>query len=117
MHIALLSHHDIHDTDDLDLLRDRAQRQLRRVAPLIADVVVSLVDLNGPKGGIDRQCQVQAKLHDGRMLLAKARSETYGAAVNEALNKLMARLVKQRKRIVESRRGTQPFSRLAAAVS
>lgn len=116
MHIALLTHRDTHDTDTLDAIQRRAERQLERVAHLISDLVVSLVDLNGPKGGIDRQCQVQAKLHDGRAIVVKARSESFGPAIDQALHKLLRRLVKQRKRLVGQRRSVQPFGRLAAAV-
>jgi ribosome-associated translation inhibitor RaiA len=116
MHIALLTHRDIHGTDTLDALQRRASRHLGRIAHLISDVVVSLVDLNGPKGGIDRQCQVQAKLHDGRTVVVKARSEGFGPAIDSALHKLLRRVVKQHKRGVERRRGAQPFGRLAAAV-
>ncbi|MGL6290846.1 MAG: HPF/RaiA family ribosome-associated protein [Silanimonas sp.] len=117
MHIALLTHRDTHGTDTLDALERRASRHLGRIAHLISDLVVSLVDLNGPKGGIDRQCQVQAKLHDGRMVVVKARSESFGPAIDNALHKLLRRLIKQRKRVVEQRRTAQPFGRLAAAVS
>lgn len=116
MHIALLSHRDIHGTDTLDALQRRAQRHLSRIAHLISDLVVSLVDLNGPKGGIDRQCQVQAKLHDGRLVVVKARSEGFGPAIDGALHKLLKRLIKQRKRAVEQRRSAVPFGRLAADV-
>lgn len=117
MHIALLTHRDIHGTDTREALQRRAERHLGRIAHLIAQLAVSLVDLNGPKGGIDRQCQVQAKLHDGRTVVVKARSAGFGPAIDEALHKLLRRLVKQRKRVVEQRRAAQPFSRLAAAVS
>lgn len=117
MHIALLSHRDIHGTDTLDALQRRAQRHLSRIAHLISDLVVSLADLNGPKGGIDRQCQVQAKLHDGRLVVVKARSEGFGPAIDGALHKLLKRLIKQRKRMVEQRRSAVPFGRLAAAVT
>ena len=116
MHIALLTHRDIHGTDTLDALQRRAARHLGRIAHLISDVVVSLVDLNGPKGGIDRQCQVQAKLHDGRLVVVKARSEGFGPAIDNALHKLLRQVVKQRKRRVEQRRHAQSFGRLAAAV-
>lgn len=116
MHIALLSQRDIHGTDTLDALQRRAERHLGRIAHLISDLVVSLVDLNGPKGGIDRQCQVQAKLHDGSTVVVKSRSEGFGPAIDDALQKLLRRLVKQRKRLVEQRRSAQAFGRLAATV-
>lgn len=116
MHIALLSHRDILDTDTLAALQHRARRHLGRVAHLISGIIVSLVDLNGPKGGIDRQCQVQAKLHDGRLVVVRARSEGFGPAIDRALHRLLRRLVKQRQRLVEQRRGALSFARMAAEV-
>ena len=50
-------------------------------------------------------------------MVVKARSEGFGPAIDGALHKLLKRLIKQRKRVVEQRRAAQPFGRLAAAVS
>lgn len=115
MHIALLSQRDTQGTDALDGVQRRAKRLLSRIAHRIAALDVSLVDLNGPKGGVDRQCQVQAKLHDGQVVVVKARSEGFGPAIDRALHKLARKLIKQRQRVVESRRQTPSFGRMAAA--
>lgn len=116
MHIALLSTRDIHGTGTLDALQRRAKRLLARVASQISDLSVALADLNGPKGGVDRQCQVQARLHDGSIFIVRARSTAFGRAIDEALHKLVKRLLRQRKKVVETRRHAVPFGRLAAAV-
>mgnify|MGYP002777057177 CR=1 FL=1 len=116
MQIALLSHRDIHGTDALDALQRRAHRQLQRVAHLVAEIVVSLADLNGPKGGVDRQCQLQARLHDGRTMVVRARSEGFGPAIDGALAKLLRRILDGQKRRVEQRRQAQSFGRVAAGV-
>lgn len=116
MHIALLSQRDVHGTDTMDALQRRAERLLGRIAHRIAALEVSLADLNGPKGGVDRQCQIQARLHDGNSVVVKARSEGFGPAIDQAMHKLARKLVKQRQRVVESRRQAPSFARMAAAV-
>lgn len=116
MRIALLSHRDVHGPDLIESLERRAERLLGRIGDRISDLAVALADLNGPKGGIDAQCQVQARLHDGRTVIVRARSANFAAAIDLALHKLVARLLKQRKKAVESRRHAMPFGRLAAEV-
>ena len=116
MQIALLSQRDIHGTDTMDALQRRAERLLGRIAHRIAGLDVSLADLNGPKGGVDRQCQIQARLHDGNLVVVKARSAGFGAAIDLAMQKLARKLVKQRQRVVETRRQSPSFARMAAAV-
>ena len=40
----------------------RVDFALRRFAPRVVRVVVRLVDLNGPKGGLDKRCRMAAEL-------------------------------------------------------
>ena len=116
MRIAILSRRDVHGPGLLESLERRAERLLGRIGERISELAVALADLNGPKGGIDAQCQVQARLHDGRTVIVRARSENFAAAIDLALQKLASRLLKQRKKAVEARRHALPFGRLAAGV-
>ncbi len=115
MHIELMSHRDIQGTDLRDALERRAARLLARVQEQIAELSVSLIDLNGPKGGVDSQCQVQAKLRDGQLVVVRSRSEHFGKAIDDAMQKLAKRVLRLRKKAVEKRRGALPFGRIAAA--
>lgn len=115
MHIELLSHRDIQGTDLRDALERRAERLLARVQEQIAELSVSLIDLNGPKGGVDSQCQAQAKLRDGQLVVVRARSEHFGKAIDDAMQKLAKRILRLRKKTVEKRRSAVSFGRIAAA--
>jgi ribosome-associated translation inhibitor RaiA len=116
MRIALLTRRDVDSENILDALERRAHRLLGRVSDRIADLAVGLADLNGPKGGVDRECQLQARLHDGRTLVVRARSTDFGKAIDGAMHKLLSRLLKLRKKAADLRRQAMPIGRLAASV-
>lgn len=114
MHIALLHRDESHHADLSEAVVRRAQRLLGRITCRVAALTVSIIDLNGPKGGIDRQCRVEARLHDGDLLHVQARSAEVGKALDSALHKLARRIVRERQRSIDSRRHALPLSRIAA---
>lgn len=73
-------------------LRDYAERRLafavRRFQQQIRNVRVRLVDLNGPKRGIDARCSVAAELTDGRQLFVEATTAWPFSSVTEAASRL-----------------------------
>lgn len=77
-------------------LRDYAERRLafavRRFHGHIRDVRLRLVDLNGPKHGVDARCSVVARLTNGRQLFVEATTAWPFASVTAAAGKLSERL-------------------------
>ena len=77
-------------------LRDYAERRLafavRRFQQQIRTLRVRLVDLNGPKRGIDARCSVIAELTNGRQLFVEATTAWPFRSVTEAANRLTAAL-------------------------
>jgi putative sigma-54 modulation protein len=73
-------------------LRDYAERRLsfavRRFQRRIRNMRVRLVDLNGPKRGIDARCSVAAELTDGRQLFVEATTGWPFSSVTEAASRL-----------------------------
>ena len=116
MRITLQHRHDAPQADLGDAVARRALRRLGRITDRIAGLAVSLVDLNGPKGGVDRQCQMEARLRDGRLLHVRARAADVGTALDAALHKLVRRILREAQRGVGRRRHALPFGRLAASV-
>ena len=59
-----------------DALREYSERRLsfalRRFAHKIQHVMLRLVDVNGPRRGIDSRCSITAKLVDGRRVFVEA---------------------------------------------
>jgi len=87
-----------------DMLIERAQRALDRLAPGITRLVARFRDLNGPKGGVDHACTLEVSLRDGSVYRAEARAEQLIAALDNALGRLVRRIDAARKRGVTRRR-------------
>ena len=58
---------------------------LRRLGALVARARLRLSDVNGPRGGIDKQCQVELKTDGGGNVLITAASHDWRTAINDAL--------------------------------
>lgn len=78
-------------------LRDYAERRLafalRRFQPQVRNVRVRLVDLNGPKRGIDARCSVMAQLTNGNQLFVEATTAWLFSSVTEAADRLSEVLI------------------------
>jgi putative sigma-54 modulation protein len=66
---------------------ERASMTLDRVAARIRSVSLRFEDLNGPRGGVDKRCTVEA-IGEFGSLVASAKSRNYYAAADRALGKL-----------------------------
>ena len=78
--------------DTADALREYAERRLsfaiRRFAHKIQDVMVRLVDVNGPRRGIDSRCSITANLVDGRRIFVEADAAWPFTAITHAAHRL-----------------------------
>lgn len=90
--------------DNVATVERRTRHLLDRLDDRIQRLEVQLVDLNGPKGGVDRQCRVSAKLVDGEVLHAEAASDLIPNAVDRAIRKLARRITDRQHRRIDSRR-------------
>lgn len=104
MRIEVLSRTTQAGIDNVATVERRTRHLLDRLDDRIQRLEVQLVDENGPKGGIDRRCRVSAKLVDGDVLHAEARSELIPNAVDRAIRKLVRRITDLRGREIDSRR-------------
>ena len=75
-----------------DVLREYALRRLsfsiRRFRDRIRRVTVRLVDVNGPRGGVDSRCSITADLAGGRKLFVEAIAAWPLAAITLAAGRL-----------------------------
>lgn len=78
---------DFHDT-----LAARLERSLQRMRHGIRRVVLRVDDLNGPKGGVDRACRIEAELVHGGTVRAQARAEHLLAALDRAMQRVVRQL-------------------------
>ena len=73
------------------LMRDTAERRLRfilrRLAWLVPRATLHLSDLNGPRGGIDKCCQVELKTEHAGTVVIVAKARDWRGAIDDALNR------------------------------
>ena len=83
---------------------------LRRYASRIRDVSVWLVDLNGPRGGVDSMCRIRVRLTGPGTWTVESRADAIHAAVAIAVNrakKIIDRKLKRRRMMARLARGVR----------
>lgn len=71
---------------------ERLQFALRRFRDQVRHVRLRLVDVNGPKRGVDARCVVIARLTTGEQLTVQATTAWPSASVTQAAHRLTNRL-------------------------
>jgi putative sigma-54 modulation protein len=78
--------------DTTEALREYAARRLsfalRRFEPRIRHITVRVLDLNGPKRGVDSRCSMTVDLVDGRRIFVNATTAWPFASVTRAASRL-----------------------------
>jgi hypothetical protein len=86
-------------------LRDTAAQRLhgalRRFAWLVVRVRVRMSDVNGPRGGLDKRCQVALETATGRTLLVESVAGDWQAALGQAVERAGAAIARVRRRLRE----------------
>ena len=67
------------------LVERRVHFVMRRVSAQLARVRVLLSDTNGPRGGVDKHCQLELKTDRGGTLHVSALATDWRVAINDAL--------------------------------
>jgi putative sigma-54 modulation protein len=70
----------------------RLSSALASVAHRVGDVDVRLIDVNGPRGGIDKLCKIRLVHRLVGTILVRARGEDGYATVDGAVSKIVAAL-------------------------
>jgi putative sigma-54 modulation protein len=87
-----------------DYIEERVNRSLGRIKDRISHVTVRVDDINGPKGGADMRCLIEAHLVRSGMLLADVVAGDLRTAVDEAADRVALRIIKELNRQREVRR-------------
>jgi putative sigma-54 modulation protein len=91
----------IETTDELrDLVTRRLQFALDAFAERIESVSVYLMDLNGPRRGVDKLCQITVRVHGIGSLAVLERSSTPAGALSRAARRLKYRVSEALRRSV-----------------
>jgi ribosome-associated translation inhibitor RaiA len=91
----------IESTDELrDLVARRLQFALDTFTDRIESVSVYLMDLNGPRRGVDKICQITVRLHGAGSLAVLERGATPAGALSRATRRLKYRVSEALRRSV-----------------
>jgi hypothetical protein len=83
-------------------LRDEAVRRakfvMRRLTWLVPRARVCLSDDNGPRGGVDKRCQVELRTRSGATVLITSVARDWRSAIDNALARAARVLMRQLRR-------------------
>jgi putative sigma-54 modulation protein len=100
-------------SDTADAIREYASRRvafaLRPFEQRVRRVKLRLIDLNGPRQGLDSRCSITVDLVNGRRIFVDATTAWPFASVTRAAGRLSAAVRHELKRSA-SRRGLRPGS-------
>lgn len=82
----------------IGFIERRLDFALRRFQEAIEGVTVRLSDLNGPRGGIDKSCQIRVFLPGSKMLVVEERDADLFAAIASAVERMGRVLAKASER-------------------
>lgn len=84
----------------------RVRFALRRLRTLVLRAKVRFVDVNGPRGGVDKQCLLEVKTEKSGVLAISTVASDWRSALNAALDRLvrtLTRLLQRQHKGVRSR--------------
>ncbi|SAK92998.1 HPF/RaiA family ribosome-associated protein [Caballeronia ptereochthonis] len=86
------------------LAKARSEFVFRRLAWLISKATVSLSDINGPRGGVDKRCQVEVQMSRESKVVATSIARDWRGALDLALTRAVRTLVRRREQVKPTRR-------------
>ena len=106
MQVLFKSRHP-HATELRDLTERRVRFVLRRLGWLVPRAEVLLSDVNGPRGGIDKRCQVELRTNGAESVVVASVANDWRTALDHALARAARFLLRQWRRGGDSRRMRQ----------
>ena len=80
-------------------LNQRIKSTFSRINERIAKVTISLKDINGPKGGNDKECKVQLTVPGLQPVVVASRKDKVGKAISASLRTANQTLIRKLKKI------------------
>jgi len=106
---VLFKTRDPHATELRDLTERRVRFVLRRLGWLVPRAEVQMSDVNGPRGGIDKRCQVELRTDGAGSVVVTSVASDWRTALDRALARAARFLVRQWQRGTDARRLRQRF--------
>lgn len=96
-----------HATDLRDMTERRVRFVLRRLRWLVPRAEVQMWDVNGPRGGIDKRCQVELRTDGAGSVVVVSVASDWRTALDNALARAARFLMRLWRRGSDSRRMRQ----------
>jgi ribosome-associated translation inhibitor RaiA len=96
-------------TDLRDLTERRVRFVLRRLGWLVPSAEVQMSDVNGPRGGIDKRCQVELKTDGAGSVVVASVAKDWRTALDNALARAARFLMRLWRRSSDTRRMRRRF--------
>ena len=106
MQVLFKSRHP-HATDLRDLTERRVRFVLRRLGWLVPRAEVQMSDVNGPRGGVDKRCQVELRTDGAGSVVVASVASDWRTALDNALARAARFLMRLWRRGSDSRRMRQ----------
>ncbi len=90
-----------------DLTERRVRFVLRRLRWLVPRAEVQMSDVNGPRGGIDKRCQVELRTDGAGSVVVASMARDWRTALDNALARAARFLMRLWQRVSDSRRMRQ----------
>ena len=90
-----------------ELAKARSEFVFRRLAWLISKATLSLSDINGPRGGVDKRCQVEVQVNRESKVVATSIARDWRGAIDLALSRAVRTLVRRRQQLKPRTRGVR----------
>ena len=90
--------------------RSRVNAEFAKFSDYVKSVEISIVDVNGPRGGVDKECRVLVKLKKINDVAVSVRDETLSKAVSSGIDRASRSVGRSIDR--KTRAGENRFSRL-----
>ena len=94
-------------SDLRDLAEQRVRFVLRRLGWLVPRAEVHMSDVNGPRGGIDKRCQVELRTDGAGSVVVASVASDWRTALDNALARAARFLMRQWRRGSDPRRTRQ----------
>lgn len=82
-----------------DLSVERVRFALRRLTPFVPLTKVQFSDVNGPRGGVDKRCQVELKTDNAGTVVIASLARDWRTALNRSLGRATRVLARSLQRV------------------
>lgn len=106
MQVLFKSRHP-HASDLRELAERRVRFVLRRLGRFVPRAEVQLSDVNGPRGGVDKRCQVELRTDGAGSVIVACVAKDWRTALDNALARAARFLMRQWRRGTDPRRMRQ----------